>query len=103
MFEKTKQRADERKRVATTEIVKNVANAAKNSAELKKHVNNQITNDASLNRNATSTRINEVKQQLIGVMGPTDSAQVSSSRISTSKQRVKRTLEAHDIQLAQQR
>ena len=103
MFEKAKQRADERKKTATTETVKNIATAARDSAELKKQMNSQITNDASSNRNATSTRMKEVKQQLIGVMGPTDSSQDSSSRTSISTQRVKRTLDAHDIPLAQQR
>ena len=103
MFEKAKQRADERKKTATTATVKNIATAARDSAELKKQMNSQITNDASSNRNATSTRMKEVKQQLIGVMGPTDSSQDSSSRTSISTQRVKRTLDAHDIPLAQQR
>ena len=98
MFEKAKQSADARKKTGTIEMVKEIAKASSESAEVKKHMNSQDTMDASLRRNA-SIRIQE-----IDVRGPSDGAQVSSSsRASTSSQRMQRTLDAHAIPLAQQR
>ena len=103
MFEKAKQRADVRKKTATIEMVKDVAKAASESAQIKKHMNSQDnTVETSLRRNASIT-IQEMDQRLISVMGTSDNVQASSSRASTSSQRMQRTLDAHAIPLAQQR